>query len=379
LCELAPSLRRTGRLDEARAALAEALLAAKAANDARTEYRARIDNAYADLFTDPQGTGDEVLELVRRATPVFDEASDDRALGRAWSAAGLVHSFRGQNLAWAEAEGRAGEHLRRAGWSPSAAPGNVLAAAFQGPQPVQEAMSLCRSVVTETPKQLRAQAIALVFLGGLEAMLGRFAEARRDVERGRALCEELGDRVHPARACIAIRGLIETLAGDVRAAERAWREGCAILTELRDVSFLASHAAELADVLYEQDRYEEAEEQSHVAEEHAAPDDVYTQILWRLPRSKVLARKGDSGRAESLALEAVELATTTDALVIIGRAHLALAEVLGLGGRYRDALAAAHAGLDAFKRKGDVASARRARAVISRLEAEGALAEMATV
>jgi hypothetical protein len=66
-------------------------------------------------------------------------------------------------------------------------------------------------------------------------------------------------------------------------------------------------------------------------------------------------------------------------LVIIGRARLAHAEVLGLDGRFRDAVAAARAALDMFKQKGDVVSAKKARAIIRRLESEGSLAEMATV
>jgi ATP/maltotriose-dependent transcriptional regulator MalT len=221
--------------------------------------------------------------------------------------------------------------------------------------------------------------VLLVFLGGLQGMLGRFDEGRALIGRARVIYDELRDVAAIARVCSALGGQVEALAGDFAAAERVWREGCDILEGLGDVSFLASHMAELADVLCAQGRYAEADEYSNLAEERAAGDDIYTQILWRIPRSKVAAQQRDRTRAESLAEEAVELASKTDALVISGRARLALAEVLGLEGRFREAVAAARAALDAFREKGDVVSARSARAVIRRLEAEGALPEMATV
>ena len=210
-------------------------------------------------------------------------------------------------------------------------------------------------------------------------MLGRFESARGHLARGRQIYDELGDRAHLARACAAMAGHVETLASDLNAAERAWREGYEILEGIGDVSFLASHAAELAGVLYAQARYAEADEYSHVAEGHAAPDDIYTQVLWRTARAKVVAQQGDPALAERLAQEAVELVSRTDALVLLGRARLALAEVLSLDRRFPDALRAARAALETFVQKGDVVSARETRALIRRLESEGALTEMTTV
>jgi class 3 adenylate cyclase len=371
-CELGLTLRRIGRLAEGDAALDRAVRAA--AGEPASKLRARMERASAALFGDPSGKADEVLELARRAISLYTDAGAGagRRLGRAWTTEGFVHMFRGHNAAWESAQRQADRHLRLAGWSPSAVPGDIASAAFQGPRPVREVLAACTELIGEFAGHPRSEAMVLCFLGGLKAMLARFDEARNDVARSRALYETLGDRPLLARMCTAMAGQVETLAGDLAAAERTWREGYLLLEELGDVSFLASHAAELADVLYALGRYNEAEELSHISDEHADRDDVYTQVLWRIVRAKAGARLGGRDPAELLAHEAIELASGTDALVIIGRSRLALSEVLRVDARPAEAVAPARAALALFTRKGDVVSARKTRALIRELESEAA-------
>ena len=377
LCELGLVLRRVGRVTEADEAFAEALRVATSTSDERSALRAKLEIECAALFGDPVRKADELMALIERAMPVFESAQDERSSGRAWAASGFIHMFRGENAAWEDAEERSRVNLRRAGWSASAAPGDIVAAAYQGPRPVREAISRFGELAEEIVGEPRAEAAILAFDAALQAMLGNFSEARDGLERARSIYDELGDRLHVARTYAALNAHVETLAGNSDAAEAAWREGIAILDEIGDNTFVASHEAELADVLYAKGRYDEADEYSERARERASGDDIYTQVLWRLARAKVLARGGMSREAETLAHEAVEIASRTDALALIGRAHLALAEVLHMTGDSKDAIGAARAALDLFNRKGDVVSAKTARAFARHIEAEPKAAPLA--
>lgn len=125
--------------------------------------------------------------------------------------------------------------------------------------------------------------------------------------------------------------------------------------------YLSSFAAELAQSLYRQSRLHESERFTRVSEEIAAPDDLAAQVSWRGPRSKVLARWGESDPAQRLADEAVALAETTDYLDLRGDALMDRAEVQGLAGDLTAASSSAAAALDLYERKGNVVSAERAR------------------
>jgi hypothetical protein len=94
---------------------------------------------------------------------------------------------------------------------------------------------------------------------------------------------------------------------------------------------------------------------------------VISQILWRAVRAKVLARRGEPESPEKLACEAVALADRTDYLDTRGTVHLALAEVLRLAGREREAAAEAQESLRLHEAKGNVVSAATARALLAEL------------
>ena len=64
------------------------------------------------------------------------------------------------------------------------------------------------------------------------------------------------------------------LAGDAAAAERASRRCCETFERVRDRAALSSQSAELADALYAQARYEEADSWLQLAEKSAPRDDV---------------------------------------------------------------------------------------------------------
>ena len=154
------------------------------------------------------------------------------------------------------------------------------------------------------------------------------------------------------------------LAGDSHAAERELRAGYRILEQMGEKGYLSTVAAELAQALYEQGRYDESERFTHVSEELGPLDDLATQVEWRGTRAKVLARRGDHERAIALADEAVALASDTDYLNLQGDILMDLAEVLTLGGRLNEAASRSREALEIYERKGNVVSAGRVKATL---------------
>ena len=77
--------------------------------------------------------------------------------------------------------------------------------------------------------------------------------------------------------------------------------------------------------------------------------------------AKVLARRGEQQEAERLAREAVAIAETTDDISGQGDVYADLAEVLVLGGKHDEAIAALEQALARYERKGNLVSAERVR------------------
>ena len=204
----------------------------------------------------------------------------------------------------------------------------------------------------------------------LEAMLGRFDQARERYRRSRAILEELGWTLQAALTSIN-SGAVEMLAGDLSAAEHELRNDFLTLERMGERNFISTTAGFLADVLYQLGRYEEAQELSTISEEVAAPEDVSSQSLWRCVRAKVIAREGRLDEAEALARDGVSIIGGSDDPNSHGNALMDLAEVLGLAGKREEAVAAAKGAAELFAQKGNLVSAARARAVLDELIQSG--------
>jgi hypothetical protein len=84
-------------------------------------------------------------------------------------------------------------------------------------------------------------------------------------------------------------------------------------------------------------------------------------------RGKLLARSAHFDSGEALALEALRAVETTDLLTEHGHVLLDLAEVLRLANRATDGCRRAEQALRLFERKGNIPSARSARALLADL------------
>jgi DNA-binding SARP family transcriptional activator len=233
-------------------------------------------------------------------------------------------------------------------------------AALWGPSSISRASGRCLDVVRVLRVNDGAPAVEAVALrcqAVLEALRGRSHAARRIVAKARRTVERLG-LVHRQLETEVAAGLIELLAGDAPSAELLLRSAYEGLRERGLGGEAAQAAAFLGRSLLLQDRVHEADGVAAEAEALAGVD-LKAAIAWRGVRAEAAARRGDAARALVLAREAVELASSTDALLLLVDARLALANVLRAIGDEIGADEEARRALEACEAKGATALAAR--------------------
>ena len=133
------------------------------------------------------------------------------------------------------------------------------------------------------------------------------------------------------------------------AAERVAREGCEQLEQLGERAWLSTQECQLGETMYALGRFEEAERWATLGLEHGGTDDVLTQTMGLQLRAKLLARRGQSGAALSLAKQADQLARSP---LVQGDAALTMAEVLYLAGKLDESEAETRRAVDCYEQKG---------------------------
>ncbi len=94
--------------------------------------------------------------------------------------------------------------------------------------------------------------------------------------------------------------------------------------------------------------------------EQACGGDIAPQVIWRIAKAQIGADERRYEEAIELAAAAVELAEKTDALTMIAKANLALADAFRSAGREPDAREAAEQALDLYAEKRHAVGERRA-------------------
>jgi tetratricopeptide (TPR) repeat protein len=343
-----------GDAEGAEAAHEGLLAAARAAGDRRLEAWALLERTVQRQFTTDAET---VLEAARRAIAVFREAGDELGLARAWRRVAAAERRRGR---YGEAERAGREALRHAlaagdGLEESHVVDGLCACLLYGPTPAEEGLRLCREMLARARRPSQT-ANVLSAVAGLEALRGRFPEAREAYGRAAAIFEELGLRV-PLAGLTQVGVPLELLAGDPAAAEREARRGLAVLEGLGQA---AVQAPLLATALLAAGRDAEAAEALAAVDPEAAPQLVPWWVIWHAAHARLELRAGRSGEALAHAEDAVRLAEGTDDPSLAGDAWLALAEARRARGDDAGAEAAATAARERFARKGNVAGSRLA-------------------
>jgi tetratricopeptide (TPR) repeat protein len=164
-------------------------------------------------------------------------------------------------------------------------------------------------------------------------------------------------------------GFYFSWATDPAAAERDLRPVYDGLKKIGEKSHLCSIATVLAQAVYAQGRYEEADELALEAQQTARANDVHSHIVWRGIRAKVLARRGNFDAAQALGRDAVAYAEVSDFLHSHADALVDLAEVLTLAGKAREAVPLIERAIRLDDEKGNVVAVELARAKLASLQA----------
>ena len=369
LVRLGAAYTQGGDRERASTALDKALDASVRAGDDRIEIRARLASLYLLYVYEPEGVTERMKRAAEEAIPILEGLEDDEGLSMAWRTLCEV-ALMGSRAADLEAAARrAAFHAERAGDRAGlieAISWLVLVPGL-GMMPPEAGIRRCQEMRARVPDDRTVEAFADMIEGMCEAMLGRFDEARAKERHGLGIMADLGMTVTRGGMSIGV-GNVEMYAGDLVAAESTYRGGIELLGSIGEKGYLSTHAAQLARVLYLQDRFDECEEATRLAEESGASDDIPTQVIWRQVRAKLIAREGRFDEAVALAEEAVAFNDGTDSWDIRADALLDLGEVYELSGRPDDARRATRDALDLYEQKGIIPVIERVRSRLTALD-----------
>ena len=210
-----------------------------------------------------------------------------------------------------------------------------------------------------------AEADLLKPLCVLYAHVGRSADARAAIDRSQSIFAGFGARLALAESAVpaAIVGLI---IGDPAAAERYARRGIEEFQAMGEHRLVHDLIGLLADALYEQGRFDEA--QQLLGEAGTRPwNTVYS--TW-LTEAKLLARRGQFTAARALLGQAEARLPPTPSPMLRANALKARAEVERLAGAPGQAAASLRAALDIYEQQRATALAGQARAALASLAAQ---------
>lgn len=374
LPELGIALIEAGELAKAETTLQQAEELSRGTGNEMARWRALIARLGLRIWTGTVAS-EEMIAEAEAAVAVFTRLGDDLGLARSWHLLGLFRAWGyGRDAPADVAFRQALTHARRAvaQREESVTLQWMLINSWFGVTTASQGIQRCRDVLKRTNAR-SVEATARAELGCFLAMTGRFDEAWASYARGLGMLEELGHQLNVAGMSQEYFD-IAMLADDPAAAEQRLRSACETLERIGEKGFLTTRLGCLAEAIYAQGRFAEAEQMSERVEVEAArdPSDIDPQMRWRAVRAKALARRGEYATAEGLAREAVSLIAHTDWINERARVQLDLAEVLQLAGRAPAALTAVEEAIRLYDAKENQVAAARARARRLELSASGA-------
>ena len=366
LPDLGRALRGVGSLEAADAALAEAIETAKRHNDEVTQHRAEMERAHVAFMRAPPDP-EALHDIARRAIAVFEPIGSNADLADAWQLMGLAELARrnrGAQLvaletgrAYAIASGDTRRQIEA--WN------EVGGAMLFGRTPVDEVLGFLDEELAWARERGLAAVEADALLGGpyLYARLGRFEEARDRLERSKSICRELGIAYGLAEAHSA-GAAMEMLAGDADAAERELHDAIDVATDMGASRYVALYRTQLARVLLEQGRNDDA-----AAELEQARDIYNGDPAWKAADALLLARRGETEEAVALAREALASMADSDNITAHAEVLVDVAEVLRAHGDLAGAADSLAAAVVLHDEKGNVLAARRCRQLLAAIAA----------
>jgi predicted negative regulator of RcsB-dependent stress response len=239
--------------------------------------------------------------------------------------------------------------------------GLLAQSAFWGPVPAAEGIRRCQELLAQADGNRRLELTALQSMAGLQAMADQREAALASAGRALDLAGDMGEN-RVAALAREFTAASFALAGELAAAEEQLRLGIRVLERQGESGMRSNLTADLAHVLHQLGRPDEALQVALASRDIAAHDDLFAQVRWRGAAARSLAAHGRLADAERLAAEAVAIATPTDMLTMRGDALLDQAAVAAAAGRPGDARRAAEAALALYQAKDNRPGAARAEA-----------------
>lgn len=337
-------------LGQAETVLSEGLEVAAAA--AATAEHARIRVMLAEIYNVrnlSSGESNGTLEECQAALAVLDAEGDLYGLADAWLLIGRLSFERGEWPASREALEKAIACAQRGGnkyaWMRAC---HVLAAAYITlPVPADLAIAHVEELLKQARGEPWAEAGVQLALSSLYAYVGRLADARATVARGRTTYRNFGAKMGLALGTIPA-GSIELIGGNPEMAERYWREAYDAFGDMGSRGYGGMVAALLGEALYAQGRLAEAQQSIEEAEAAGGSIGTFAQVHCKSTRAKLLAQRGQFSAALRLIREAEALIAPTSSRVEHAHVLLAKAEVNWLAGEQDEAEASARAALQIY-------------------------------
>jgi tetratricopeptide (TPR) repeat protein len=362
------ALHETGAFDAAIASYEASASLASIAGRPAAVIAANTERLRSEYLTGRLDDAEFVAGEVARAFVELGALGDADGLSRVWQ---LQLNLDLATCQWAaahraatsviECAGRAGNSTLEVRTMP------LLAfLAQKGPTPVDVAVRECTEILDRVASDRRSSSLTRLELSMLSAMALDFAAARAAYSETRSVLDELGWEMQAALVSLS-SGPIELLADDPVRAETELRRDFDALEAMGERNFISLTAGLLADAVYRQRRFEEAQTLVELSREIAAPDDLAVQIVWRGVAGKLAARSRDHDSAFALVREACALIDSTEDPS--GQADLLvdLAEVLALAGDRSAAVAVLADARVRYATKGNQAGVARVERAIERL------------
>lgn len=369
LAELAESRMQAADFARTDTLYAEMAEIGRATSDRGLELHAELRRLLARFLLEPKDTDiDELRTVAEEAVSVLDSGANRGALAGAlcdlattsWliGDASEMHDLADRALLLA----RSSENWRAVRQSVY----YIGRALVLGPTPCEEAAARMAALVEAFVEHPMVQASARLDLALLLAMLGRWDEADDHASSARVVFRELGQRRWLAAGAITT-GLITWWRGNAEGAEDDVREAYDLFTERGEREEAALTGQELAKILFDLGRHDEATELIDEVLSVMATDDLEPQIESRSLRARVLATRGSYTEAERLSMEAEDLVNRTDFVSLHGTVLLTRARVFELAGRPEQAVAAGEGALELFDRKENRVWARKTEEFLASL------------
>jgi DNA-binding SARP family transcriptional activator len=333
--------------------------------DAQLEPHALVQRGFLRLFSEPQVTPDELIDVAERAVPIFEVSGDELGQARAWRLVAQARYLGRSAAGCVEASERALLHARRARdpfelkeiieW--------LAVALALGPAPASIADRRCEALYQTAAGDVFLEVTILAVRAFLHALQGRETEARQLLVQARQAApgEAYLHRVPYFAIHIAH---VELFAGDPATAERELRAAGQVLHDLGEQTNYSTIAAQLAIALCDQKRFAEAVEFTAASERAARPNDIMANVMWRYARARALDGLGDAKAAEALARASVAFAEASDFVNVHGDALLVLAAVLQRRGAHDEAVPLLRRSAEVFEQKEHAVGAAHARTLL---------------